>query len=62
MGKALIDQLLSTLTAMGSPGVHLGAGLANVRARRFYEIYGFRTVERPAGARSRTVWMQYALG
>ena len=62
VGKALMDRLLTTLRAMGSPGVHLGTGVANVRARRFYEIYGFTTVEAPAGARSRTVWMQYALG
>jgi len=62
MGKALMDRLLGLLADLGSPGVHLGTGLANVRARRFYAIYGFNTVERPAGARSRTVWMQYRLG
>ena len=61
MGKALMDRFLDVLRAQGSPGVHLGTGEANVRARRFYDLYGFHTVERPAGARSQTVWMQYAL-
>ena len=62
MGKALMDRLLATLRDQGSPGVHLGTTEANVRARRFYEIYGFETVERRAGARSQTVWMRYGLG
>ena len=62
MGKALMDRLLTALRAQGSPGVHLGTGETNVRAWRFYEIYGFGTVPRPDGARSRTVWMQYGLG
>ena len=61
MGKALMDRFLGALRAAGSPGVHLGTGEANVRARRFYDLYGFSTVERPVGARSRTVWMRYAL-
>jgi len=60
-GQALMDRLLTDLAGSGSPGVHLGTSLANARARRFYELYGFRTVERPARARSETVWMQYRL-
>ncbi len=62
MGKALMDRFLETVRSGGSPGVHLGTGEANVRARRFYDIYGFHTVPRPEGARSQTVWMQYGLG
>ena len=62
MGKALVDRFLDTLRAAGSPGVHLGTGEANARARRFYDVYGFRTMPRPEGARRRTVWMQYDLG
>ena len=61
MGRALMDTFLAKLRSLGSPGVHLGTSLANSRARRFYDIYGFSTVERPEGARSPTVWMQFRL-
>jgi ribosomal protein S18 acetylase RimI-like enzyme len=61
MGRALMDTFMTRLRSLGSPGVHLGTSLANTRARRFYDIYGFSTVERPDSARSHTVWMQFRL-
>jgi ribosomal protein S18 acetylase RimI-like enzyme len=60
-GKRLMDTLLKALRRQGSPGVHLGTGDANRRARRFYEIYGFQTLPRPAGVRNETVWMRLSL-
>lgn len=41
MGKALMDAFL---TRVGGRA-HLGCGVANVRAQRFYEVYGFRRLE-----------------
>ncbi|MGV8881209.1 MAG: GNAT family N-acetyltransferase [Rhodoglobus sp.] len=43
-GRALIDTLLTALSARGAPGVHLGVSLANVRAVGFYQHLGFSTV------------------
>jgi ribosomal protein S18 acetylase RimI-like enzyme len=61
-GKGLMDAFLDALRRQGAPGVHLGTGEANRRARRFYEIYGFETLQRPPGARNETVWMRLSLG
>ncbi len=40
-GRRLIDRLLDTLRAGGSPGVHLGVSPRNVRAIGFYRALGF---------------------
>lgn len=45
-GRTMIDTLLATLIAAGSPGVHLGVGAANVRAIGFYRALGFRELRR----------------
>jgi ribosomal protein S18 acetylase RimI-like enzyme len=41
VGRRLLDTLLSTLRDQGSPGVHLGTHLTNVRAVGFYRHLGF---------------------
>ena len=40
-GRRMLETLLDTLRAKGSPGVHLGVGLGNERARGFYGRLGF---------------------
>ena len=51
IGKALMDAFLARVGGRA----HLGCGAANVRAQRFYEIYGFRRLE---GAPPKSVvWM-----
>lgn len=40
-GRRLIDALLESLAAEGSPGVHLGVDRGNERAKGFYEAIGF---------------------
>ncbi len=40
-GRAMIEAVLDSLAAAGSPGVHLGVGATNVRAIGFYEHLGF---------------------
>ncbi|MEO7753547.1 MAG: GNAT family N-acetyltransferase [Terracoccus sp.] len=57
-GRLLIEGLLERLAQAGSPGVHLGVGADNVRARGFYEHLGFSAVEvTPA-----THWLGRRLG
>lgn len=46
LGVKLIDRWLAEMKARGSPGAHLGVGVANQRAVGFYKAYGFEEVER----------------
>ncbi len=52
-GRRLVIALLGLLAAAGAPGVHLGVGPANVRARAFYPRLGFRELAESPGV----VWM-----
>lgn len=45
LGQRLIDTLSAALTAAGARGLHLGVSEANIRAQRFYDIYGFTRFE-----------------
>lgn len=45
-GRRLIEHLLASLAAAGSPGVHLGVSPRNARAIGFYEAVGFRPLVR----------------
>lgn len=45
-GRRMIEQQLAALEAAGSPGVHLGLGIANDRAYKFYQAVGFQELER----------------
>ena len=40
-GRRLIDTWMERMRDLGSPGVHLGVGPANLRGVRFYRAYGF---------------------
>lgn len=57
-GRRLMSTLLARMAARGSPGVHLGVGLANARAIAFYEKLGFEELERTPDA----LWMGKRLG
>lgn len=48
-GRALMNAWLALLRDRGVPGVHLGLGSRNVRARRFYERVGFELLEERGG-------------
>jgi ribosomal protein S18 acetylase RimI-like enzyme len=45
-GRRLMETLLDALRAAGVPGVHLGVGEANARARGFYARMGFEEIGR----------------
>jgi ribosomal protein S18 acetylase RimI-like enzyme len=45
-GGRMMDTWLATMRERGSPGAHLGAGLRNERAVRFYLAYGFKEFQR----------------
>jgi GNAT superfamily N-acetyltransferase len=45
-GRRLIGMLRARLRALGSPGVHLGVHVDNLRARQFYARLGFRELAR----------------
>jgi len=45
-GKKLIDHWLDAMRGSDSSGAHLGVGLSNERAVRFYGAYGFRQIAR----------------
>ncbi|HEY0453825.1 GNAT family N-acetyltransferase [Actinophytocola sp.] len=49
-GRRLLETLFDALRAAGGKGVHLGVGLANLRAIGFYERMGFTVVRRHTGS------------
>lgn len=61
LGKRLIDHWLAAMTELGSTGAHLGVGMANARAVRFYGAYGFREIDR-AGPPFNVIWFGVKLG
>ena len=46
LGREMMNVLLAELASKGSPGVHLGMGVANVRAEQFYKKLGFHELVR----------------
>ena len=49
LGVEMMKVLLAALVQRGSPGVHLGMGLTNARAEKFYKQLGFHELARTAG-------------
>ena len=41
VGRRMLEQLFGLLAGAGSPGVHLGVDVRNVRAQQFYRRLGF---------------------
>jgi len=50
VGRTLIDAFCGLLAERGVPGVHLGVGVRNTGAHRFYERTGFTRVAEDEGA------------
>lgn len=50
IGRRMIEQQLESLGEAGSPGVHLGLGISNERAYKFYEAVGFEELQRDEDA------------
>lgn len=46
-GRLLIETFFEAVAAAGAPGVHVGVGLANVRAHGFYRRLGFEELSVP---------------
>jgi ribosomal protein S18 acetylase RimI-like enzyme len=45
-GKRMMDHWLAAMRGQGSPGAHLGVGMRNERAVKFYLRYGFTEFQR----------------
>ncbi len=60
LGRALMETYLEALRARGVPGVHLGVGPGNTRARAFYDRLGFTRLTAP-GAGPNAVHLGLAL-
>ena len=59
-GQRLMRSLFTALADRGSHGVHLGLGMRNTRALRFYQKLGF-TLLNDAGLPQQAYWMGRAL-
>jgi GNAT superfamily N-acetyltransferase len=56
-GRRMLEQIMDTLRARGSPGAHLGASALNSRAIGFYRRLGFRELAEEGSGSSRTIYM-----
>jgi ribosomal protein S18 acetylase RimI-like enzyme len=61
LGRRLIDRWVQTMRDLGSPGVHLGVGRANLRGVRFYRAYGFEELVLDGVAGANTHWFTLKL-
>lgn len=56
-GRRMLQQVMDTLRARGSPGAHLGLSARNTRAYGFYRRLGFRDLVRVGEATDSTIYM-----
>jgi ribosomal protein S18 acetylase RimI-like enzyme len=56
-GRLLLEQIMDTLRARGSPGAHLGVSALNTRALGFYRRLGFRELTEAGSGSDRTIYM-----
>lgn len=56
-GRRMVGQLLASLRARRSPGVHLGMSALNTRAYGFYQRLGFRELTRTGGGADASIYM-----
>ena len=59
-GRRLIDVIIESFRAAGSPGVHLGTSIRNTRAIAFYEHLGFERLT-PVGSTAASIDFALAL-
>lgn len=62
LGRRMMAEVMDRLRRRGSPGVHLGVSVLNVRAQGFYLKLGFRELIRTGSADDGVVYMGIALG
>jgi ribosomal protein S18 acetylase RimI-like enzyme len=62
LGRRMMAEVMDRLRRQGSPGVHLGVSVRNVRAQGFYLRLGFRELVRRGSADDEVVYMGTALG
>lgn len=60
-GRLMLEQIMDTLRARGSPGAHLGVSALNTRALGFYERLGFRELTGTGSGSDRTIYMGMSL-
>lgn len=56
-GRRMIERILDTLRARGSPGVHLGVSTLNARAFGFYQHLGFLELMRVGSGPDECIYM-----
>lgn len=56
-GRRMLEQIMDTLRARGSPGAHLGVSALNSRALGFYRRLGFRELTEEGSGSGRTIYM-----
>jgi ribosomal protein S18 acetylase RimI-like enzyme len=56
-GRRMIERILDTLRARGSPGVHLGVSTLNTRAFGFYQHLGFLELMRVGSGPDECIYM-----
>jgi GNAT superfamily N-acetyltransferase len=56
-GRRMIERIMDTLCARGSPGAHLGVSTLNTRAFGFYQHLGFRELIRVGSGPDECIYM-----
>jgi ribosomal protein S18 acetylase RimI-like enzyme len=56
-GRRMLEQIMDTLRARGSPGVHLGVSAVNTGAIGFYTRLGFRDLGESGSGSDRAIYM-----
>jgi ribosomal protein S18 acetylase RimI-like enzyme len=56
-GRRMIERIMDTLRARGSPGAHLGVSTLNTRAFGFYQHLGFRELMRMGSGPDECIYM-----
>ena len=56
-GRRMIERIMDTLRARGSPGTHLGVSTLNTRACGFYQHLGFRELIRVGAGPDECIYM-----
>lgn len=60
-GRLMLEQIMDTLRARGSPGAHLGVSALNTRALGFYRRLGFRELTEAGSGSDRAIYMGITL-
>ena len=53
----MIDEIVSLIAGLGSPGIHLGMSARNDRAHRFYLKLGFEELARDGSGENQAIYL-----